>query len=30
MTLAYFFMSIIHLYQCYLFINNKAHGIWNQ
>ena len=30
MTSAYFLMAVIHLYQCYLFINNKASGIWNQ
>lgn len=27
---AYIIMSIVHLYQCNLFIKNKAKGIWNK
>lgn len=30
MAIAYILMALIHLYQCYLFINNKATGIWNK
>lgn len=30
MVCAYLFMAVIHIYQCYLFINNKAKGIWNK
>lgn len=29
MTCAYFIMTIIHLYQCWLLINKRAKGIWN-
>lgn len=30
MAIAYFFMSMVHLYQCNLILKNKAKGIWNK
>lgn len=30
MAASYAAMSLIHLYQCHLLINNKAKGIWNK
>lgn len=30
MCAAYLLMSLVHLYQCRLLANNKAHGIWNK
>lgn len=30
MAISYFAMAIVHLYQCHLLINEKAHGIWNR
>lgn len=30
MIIAYLLMDIVHFYQCYLFINNKATGVWNR
>lgn len=30
MISAYLLMAMIHIYQCYLFINKKATGIWNR
>ena len=29
MALAYVLMSVVHLYQCHLFVNQKAIGLWN-
>lgn len=30
MALCYLTMAIVHLYQCWLLINQKANGIWNK
>ncbi|MCM1078150.1 MAG: hypothetical protein NC344_01875 [Bacteroidales bacterium] len=30
MCAVYMLMALVHLYQCYLLANNKAHGIWNE
>lgn len=30
MIIAYFLMAVVHLYQCYMLINQKATGVWNK
>lgn len=30
MIIAYFLMAVVHLYQCYMLINQKAKGVWNK
>lgn len=30
MCVVYLFMSLVHLYQCRLLANNRAHGIWDE
>lgn len=30
MVVSYLLMTTVHFYQCYLFVNNKAKGIWNK